>query len=274
MYNFLAISTTSSIVLVLIFIFISFFCLFLFLENHKLKEKIKQLEIENKRLLEVKIVKQKNIDSISINKISNTEKKHSNQSNKKIELVQKQTPKEVSKPTIKEETNVYTEDISKESRKIIQPSPKKEEKKLYQKNVFHDKPSITSPVSLTMMDDSNFDLNEFIKNNELKVETSKLQNKEMIDKKISSNIEKQNIKIADIKKNNNIEYLQEISNKIADELKPQTIELTDYEKMQEENAIISYKELITIKDKIMMLDDENETINFIEELKKLRNSLK
>ena len=93
-------------------------------------------------------------------------------------------------------------------------------------------------------------------------------------KDILDSIDKKDIKISNNKKNNNIDYLQEISNKMADELKPQTIELTDYEKMQEENAIISYKELITLKDKIMMLDDDDETVNFIEELKKLRNSLK
>ena len=61
---------------------------------------------------------------------------------------------------------------------------------------------------------------------------------------------------------------------MAEELKPQTIELTDYEKEQEDNAIISYKELLNVKDKITMLDDEEENVNFIEELKNLRNSLK
>lgn len=59
---------------------------------------------------------------------------------------------------------------------------------------------------------------------------------------------------------------------MADELKPQTIELTDYEKDQEENAIISYQELLNVKDKINILNDD-ETVDFIEELKKLRNSL-
>ena len=48
MYNFLAINT-SSILLTLIFIFISFFCLFLFVENHKLREQVKKLQIENKK---------------------------------------------------------------------------------------------------------------------------------------------------------------------------------------------------------------------------------
>ena len=253
MYNFLVMGTISSVVLVLIFLFISFFCLFLFIENHKLKEKIKGLELENKRLLEIKISKQKNIDSIPINKISNNDKKISNQNNKKIELVQKSIPKE--QPKIKEE------------------------KKLYQKNVFHEKPNITSPVSLTntKIENDSFELNDFIKNNELKIENNKknISDNELNINKKSMLKEEKTEKIQTNNKNNgNIEYLQEISDKIANELQPQTIELTDYEKIQEENAIISYKELITLKDTIKMLDDEDETINFIEELKKLRNSLK
>ena len=147
MYNFLALNTASSIILVLIFIFISFFCLFLFVENYKLKEKIKVIELENKRLLETKITKQKNIDSVSISKISsnNNEKKHQNNQPKKIELVSKQPPKEVIKKTVKD-------------------NYKPEEKKLYQKNLLHDKPNITSSVSLTKAEDD-FNLNEFIKTN-------------------------------------------------------------------------------------------------------------
>ena len=256
MYNFLAISTTSSILIILIFIFISFFCLFLFIENHKLREKVKQLELENKKLLEIKITKQKNIDSVSINKISNPEKKHNNNQTKKIELIQKQQTKE---SPVLEKKEIKTTQIKNE-----------QNKKLYQKNILHDKPNITSPVSITKIENDSFDLNEFIKSNELKIDNSNV-----IEKTNKINIQdKQSIKITNRKTNNNIEYLQEISNKMADELKPQTIELTDYEKLQEENAIISYKELLTLKDKIMMLDDDDETINFIEELKNLRNSLK
>ena len=262
MYNFLAISSTSSILLVLIFIFISFFCLFLFVENYKLKEKIKQLELENKNLLETKLSKQKNVDSVSINKISTYEIKNVNNNQpKKVELVNKQIVKESVKQQEKQTVNTPKEN----------PIKKQEPRKAYQKNVLHDKPNITSSVSLTKAEDD-FDLNEFIKTNELKVK--KTSEKEENIKEILDSLDKPNIKITNNKKSSNIDYLQEISNKMADELKPQTIELTDYEKIQEENAIISYKELITLKDQIMMLDDDDETVNFIEELKKLRNSLK
>lgn len=264
MYNFLSMSAISSGLIVLIFIFISFFCLFLYIENHKLKEKIEKLELENKKLLETKVSKQKNIDSVSINKISIPEKKNNNNQSKKIELIKKQQ--------IKENVNtISNQPKEKEIKQEINIDNQLKEKKLYQKNVLHDKPNITSSVTLTKIEDD-FDLNEFIKTNELKIE--KNNQKEENIKEILDSIDKKDIKITNSKKNNNVDYLQEISNKMADELKPQTIELTDYEKLQEENAIISYKELITLKDKIMMLDDEDETINFIEELKNLRNSLK
>lgn len=69
----------------------------------------------------------------------------------------------------------------------------------------------------------------------------------------------------------NTDYLNEISEKMAREIVPQTIELTDYEKDQEENAIISYKELLSVKDSNSVLEDED--FDFLEELKKLRNSL-
>lgn len=243
MFNFLSISTTS---VLLIVIFVSFFCAFLLIENNKLREKLQKAELENKKLLEVKVSKQKNVDSVSINKISTTEKKQTaNNQNKKIELVQKYQPKETK--TISNNTN--------------------DNNKLYQKNILHDKPNITSPISITKPEEVKLDLNEFIKTNELKIDNN-------VEEKTNEKIKREEVKITNSKKNNNIEYLQGISNKMADELKPQTIELTDYEKIQEENAVISYKELLSVKDKIMMLDDEDETVNFIEELKNLRNSLK
>ena len=62
--------------------------------------------------------------------------------------------------------------------------------------------------------------------------------------------------------------------KMEEELKPQTIELTDYEKKQEEEAIISYQELLqTNKDRLYNITDEEETVDFIKELKSFRSSL-
>lgn len=67
------------------------------------------------------------------------------------------------------------------------------------------------------------------------------------------------------------DYLREVSKKMASELAPQTIELTDYEKDQEENAIISYQELLAVRESSSL--DDGDDIDFIDELKKLRNSL-
>jgi len=60
---------------------------------------------------------------------------------------------------------------------------------------------------------------------------------------------------------------------MEDELKPQTIELTDYERKQEEEAIISYQELIKVKDRIYRITDDEEIDTFIDELKEFRTNL-
>lgn len=69
----------------------------------------------------------------------------------------------------------------------------------------------------------------------------------------------------------NSEYLSEISKEIESNMVPQTIKLTDYEQQQEDNAIISYKELLNINNRDEVINDD--TVEFIEELKKFRNNL-
>ena len=51
--------------------------------------------------------------------------------------------------------------------------------------------------------------------------------------------------------------LERIKETIEKEYKPENIELTDYEKEQEENAIISYEELINSKDKFTVSYDKD-----------------
>lgn len=58
-------------------------------------------------------------------------------------------------------------------------------------------------------------------------------------------------------KNDDISKLESIKETIEREYKPETITLTDYEKEQEENAIISYDELIKNKNKINVTYDED-----------------
>ena len=74
-------------------------------------------------------------------------------------------------------------------------------------------------------------------------------------------------------KNNN-DYLKEVSEKIKKEIESKPIELTEYEQEEELNAIISYKELLNSKEKETNIEEKNNNQEeFIEQLKKLRNSL-
>ena len=70
----------------------------------------------------------------------------------------------------------------------------------------------------------------------------------------------------------NSEYLQEVSRELKSNMAPQTIKLTDYEQEQEDNAIISYKELLNVNKNNNVVEDG--TLEFIEELKKFRNNLR
>lgn len=60
-------------------------------------------------------------------------------------------------------------------------------------------------------------------------------------------------------------YLEEVSRKLAEAEVPDEIERTNYEIKQEEDAIISYKELMEKKDTIQTIDEEEAVIS-IEEL--------
>lgn len=68
-------------------------------------------------------------------------------------------------------------------------------------------------------------------------------------------------------------FMEEVSEKLSRELKPQTIELTDYEQKQEDEAIISYQELLANKDKTFNISDDEEDDDFISALKSFRDSL-
>ena len=93
-------------------------------------------------------------------------------------------------------------------------------------------------------------------------------------KKKDANIEPKKKKILEEEPKENLTFAEEISRKMEQELKPQTIELTDYEKQQEEEAIISYQELLNSnKDRLYNITEEEETVDFINELKSFRSSL-
>ena len=68
-------------------------------------------------------------------------------------------------------------------------------------------------------------------------------------------------------------FLENVYKQIEEQLEPQTIELTDYEKEQEENAIISYKEFLKVKDELYEINAAKENEQFIQDLKNFRNNL-
>lgn len=86
---------------------------------------------------------------------------------------------------------------------------------------------------------------------------------------------------------NNTSFVEEISKQIEKDLEPKTIELTDFERRQEEDAIISYDELIKNKSRSSRYVKEDELLNqdntyefttedddeFLKELKSFRNDL-
>lgn len=74
--------------------------------------------------------------------------------------------------------------------------------------------------------------------------------------------------------NDNMKFATEAIKRMEEEANTSNnIELTEYEKKQEEEAIISYDELLKVKDKIYNITDDEETDEFIDELKNFRLDL-
>ena len=158
---------------------------------------------------------------------------------KNKELENKVKKEELEKK-IKEEVKV---EPIKEVKEEVKPSVKpviSEESKPYSKNVLKDisTRNQTSPISI---------------------------------KKEVMNKVKEEIK--DNKKEN-ISFTETLSKQLEESQVNEPIELTDYERKQEEEAIISYKELLNAsKDRLYKLNDDEETVDFISELKSFRSSL-
>ena len=249
MLEFLSFSLTDNIAIIIIII-MCFFSLFLLSKNKKLKDEIEDLKLGD-RILADKYRKVDKENIISIDKIStdnvlsrddlvkssdslndsnvSLESSVLDSNDKVDEIVKKDKSVEKINSTNNKKDRVKDTKIVVDSNKHSKP---------YSKNILHDSPSITSPISLDV-EKVSFNIDEFVKR----------------DKSTS-------------------DYLENISNAISEEIKPQTIELTGYEKEQEENAIISYKELLKASKSSNSVNvSQEDTSEFIEELKKLRNSL-
>ena len=68
-------------------------------------------------------------------------------------------------------------------------------------------------------------------------------------------------------------YLESVSKSLEEHKETEPSELTNYEQQQEDDAIISYQELLGSQDKLYNITDEEEDSPFIEELKSFRKSL-
>ena len=254
MLEFLSFSLTDNIAIIIIII-MCFFSLFLLSKNKKLKDEIEDLKLGD-RILADKYRKVDKENIISIDKIStdnvlskddlvkssdslndskvSLESSVLDSNDKVDEIVKKDKSVEKINSTNNKKDRVKDTKIVVDSNKHSKP---------YSKNILHDSPSITSPISLDV-EKVSFNIDEFVKRDKSTSEIS------------------------------TSDYLENISNAISEEIKPQTIELTGYEKEQEENAIISYKELLKASKSSNSVNvSQEDTSEFIEELKKLRNSL-
>ena len=130
----------------------------------------------------------------------------------------------------------------------------------------------TSPVNIgkSAVDVPKVKVTSYVKEepkHEVKIEQQKLDFEEKDIKKELPKLEENSSNMS------NQEFIEEISKRLSEEVEPQTIELTDYEKRQEEEAIISYKELLKVKDRLYKITDDEEIDTFIDELKEFRTNL-
>lgn len=169
-----------------------------------------------------------------------------------------------------------------------------ESSKKIDKQIMYDKDNTIPIKNISEQPNSNIEKNidkETIKNNNLKKNQSKgkieiykpnYQNTKKDNKPYSKNILNEQKKttspvtinnnefnVKDYVRSKNRNYLEEVSKSIQKELDSKPIQLTEYEQEEELNAIISYQELLNSKEK----EDNNETKEFIDQLKNLRNSL-
>lgn len=254
MLIFLKVKESPNFFFILFSIILFFFCLYLYFTNKKLKQRISKLETETKEILERKLVKDSPNDLVSIKNLSiplepkEKKTKTNNQTNKKTTkpnyAYKYSYPPTSSKNPNKEKEN-RPNVTNQSSKPETSPKPYKPTSTKTTSPVTISKPPKSNTKSI---DKPNFNIDEFIRKEEKS--SSKQKNKKTTH-----------------------DYLEEISTQMANELNPQTIELTDYEKVQEEQAVISYKELLALKDKGEIQSEEDDDINFIEDLKQFRNNL-
>ncbi len=225
------------------------FCVHLWKENKSLREKqekllheITEFKQEKKYLLSKKI----NQDIVSIHRLDEGDipKSTSRENFQKMQMVLEKS--NLSREAYNEGNGIKTEvkqmgEVSKQKleQEPILEIPKKNwirgEEELRSSCGVIDKKAVGGEINL----------NEFVRQS---TNTKKKENRE------------------------NREFLKDLSKRLEEEVKPQTIELTDYEKDQEEHAIISYQELLSSKDRVDLIEEEDNK-RLLDDLKKFREYL-
>ena len=224
-------------IIIFLFIFLVVISIILINKNKKLVKILKeeQEKVEDNKEINNNILKQQQLE---------------------VPVETKEVPVEEKIPVVKEEIKEVQEEVK--------------ENNLYQKNVLREISSKqpVSPIHIEKKEEyiarenlDNFDFNSVNYDNGLGMTYE--------DPNISPLEEMEDA----YEVNDNMKFASEIVEKMEEETKPSNIELTDYEKKQEEEAIISYDELMKVKDKIYNITDDEETDEFIDELKNFRLDL-
>lgn len=222
---------------------------------------------KNKKLVKILKEEQEKVeDNIEINNNILNQEIEVPLETKKVQVESKEVPLE--EPiSNKEEEKIP---VVKEEIKEVKEEVKPKENNLYQKNVLREISSKqpVSPIHIEKKEEyiareslDNFDFSSGNYDNGLGMTYE--------DPNISPLEEMEDA----YEVNDNMKFASEIVEKMEEEVKPSNIELTDYEKKQEEEAIISYDELMKVKDKIYNITDDEETDEFIDELKNFRLDL-
>lgn len=224
-------------IVVFLFVFVLFLVVVLLLKNRKLSKYLKESNINNNTSLDV------NEDLVNpvIDKSINEEVRE----DIKLEI-----------PKIEEDVKIN--EISKE-----EVRKEKNDNGLYKKNVLREVRGQTSPIGIGN-GDSDTIREEYNYSDD--IDTSGINYN---DDALSPLEEMDDV----YEVNDSMKFASDIVEKMEEEVKPSNIELTDYERKQEEEAIISYDELLKVKDKIYNITDDEETDEFIEEIKSLRTDL-
>jgi len=241
-------------IVVFLFCFLVFLAIILYVKNRKLS----RLLNEEENTIDDEIIVKSDASSVVNNDVKD-EKEEKKLENKEEVLEIKE---EIIIPNFEPVLEVKEE--KKIEPKVELKTSKKEDNGLYKKNVLREMNarSQTSPISIS-------------KNDVLYNVSSDIEEDYGIDE---SYLREDSVSPLELMEdsyeiNDNMKFASEIVERMEEEIKPSNIELTDYEKKQEEEAIISYDELLKVKDKIYNITEDEETDEFIDQLKSFRLDL-